>query len=272
MWECTIILEYAKKDPTRDPAWRWHFANRQSAKSADVVADGGDKWLAAAISLVRGQKHRAGTERAKRSRNIAKAHEIYQNNNEIHWELEARILAGERYAAIAEKLNIRLGVIKAYQNVFFDVKPRLKHGDYIHNVVIGTHRPWEPTRVRDLWCYFAFTGGFNLLDYIISDYRAVGKPDYSHLIDGTPRDPQRSTTGKKFDRSLRMMFFPVNEKTLVALIHMRIELMAAEKRFVNPLSENGFGQSVDLLLDEVYQEIRNDSQVAGKGAAGVGVA
>jgi hypothetical protein len=192
-------------------------------------------------------------ERTQTLLDVSEACEIYQSDSPARWELEARILAGEQYAAIAEKLDTRIAIVKAFQNVFFNVKAKLKCRDYIHNVVIGTFLPWDPTRVRDLWCYFAFSAGPEMVDFLVSDFRSSPKADYGHLTDGSEPDQNRSPPGRKFDRCLKMMFLPVNEKTILPLIELRIEVMAAEKRHINPFTENSIADNVDRMLAETLK-------------------
>jgi hypothetical protein len=249
----TQLLSYSTLHPCRSPSWRWGYVQRLVALDRHPLTDLEDGWIQTAYDFLGYEATQQAGQPTHTLLDVSEAHEIYQCNAPARWELEARILAGERYVAIAEKLDIRIGVVKAYQNVFFHVKPKLKFRDYIHNVVIGTFRLWDPARVRDLWCYFGFSAGPEMVDFLVSDFRNSQKPDYGHLTDGSEPDPNRSTLGRKFDRCLKMMFIPVNQKTILPLIELRIELMAAEKLYINPFAENAFAGNVDRMLAETLK-------------------
>jgi hypothetical protein len=52
--------------------------------------------------------------------------------------VQARLLAGEAFASIGRKMNVRGDVIQRYAEYFFDVTSRLKCADFIWSEVLGT--------------------------------------------------------------------------------------------------------------------------------------
>jgi hypothetical protein len=111
-----------------------------------------------------------------------------------------------------------------------------------------------------------------MVDFLVSDFRNSQKPDYGHLTDGSEPDPHRSTLGRKFDRCLKMMFIPVNQKTILPLIELRIEVMAAEKRYINPFTENSIAGNVDRMLAETLKVGRSTKTASGSRKKARGVA
>ncbi len=265
-------LTYFRQHPCRSPSWRWEYARRLVALDRPPLKNLEDGWIQAACEFFGYETTEQEGQCTQTLQDVSEAYEIFQSNAPARWELEARILAGERYAAIAEKLDIRIGVVKSYQNLFFHVKPKIQCRDYIHNVVIGTFRPWDPIRVRDLWCYFGFSAGPEMVDFLVSDFRNSQQHDYGHLIDGSEPDSNRSTLSRKFDRCLKMMFIPINQKTILPLIELRIELMAAEKRHINPFKENGIAGNVDRMLAETLKLGKSAKTASGSRKKARGVA
>ncbi|MEK6253236.1 MAG: hypothetical protein N2B05_00930, partial [Gemmatimonadales bacterium] len=82
--------------------------------------------------------------------------------------IEARILAGQTGAEIAELTGVPEDAIRLFEKLFFDVRDRLGARDFILNEVIpsGGQSGSDAQRFRD-WKYFGYVGGPELLESVM---------------------------------------------------------------------------------------------------------
>ena len=67
------------------------------------------------------------------------AHQIYENSEkepEVYLIIQARLLAGQNFEAIANNLHTKPAVIEWYSKIFFDVRDRLDNKDWITKHVL----------------------------------------------------------------------------------------------------------------------------------------
>jgi len=177
------------------------------------------------------------------------AHKLSKTDSPLRWELEARILAREDAAAVADKTGIAMGTVLAYAAVHFHVWPKINARHYVHRIVIGSWKPWTPDRVRDLWCHFGYTGGPFVLDAIIQHYLEAGEADYGYLLE--PLGPQRvqSEPERSINCLLRLMLLEKTDKNVKALAEMTSIIAATEKELAVPLAEEAFDSSFEQAID-----------------------
>jgi hypothetical protein len=107
---------------------------------------------------------------AGRMPSVYHAFSIYRDPGRIiRPALEARLLADESPDAIADKQATAPSVVQAYECLFYDVRNRLRHRDYIVNKVIGPRlhcgeAGWDHEVV---WKFFGFVGGPLVLDVVM---------------------------------------------------------------------------------------------------------
>jgi len=90
---------------------------------------------------------------------------IFESDGPLRWELEARVLAAESHAVIAERIRQPVGVVEAYTRLFFDLASRLRCDAFIHTHVIHSYQQgWD---LKTFWKYYAFTCGPHMIDLLV---------------------------------------------------------------------------------------------------------
>ena len=249
------LLNYARWHPSRPVDWRWRRAVRLVRDDRLPVAGADDDWTIDAFRYASARRCRTGIYRfSRRMIDLHEAHKLSKLDSPLCWELEARILAREDIAVVADKTGIAADTIRAFAATFFCVWPRVDARDYIHGV-IGSWGTWEPHRVRDLWCHFGYTGGPFVLDAIIQHHRRSGRLDYTYLME--PMGPQRgqSEPERSINCLLRLMLLEKTDKTVKALAEMTSIIAVTEKELAVPLAEeafdNTFEQAISTSLEAV---------------------
>ena len=244
------LLHYQRWHPLRPVDWRWRRAKRLVRDDRWPVAGADDPWTIAAYQYATARRCRTGIYRFSRGMiDLHEAHRLAKLDSPLCWELEARILAQEDIAVVADKTGIAADTIRAFAAVHFHVWPRVDARDYIHAVVIDSWKPWTPDRVRDLWCHFGYTGGPAVLDEIIEHYHHSGQADYEYLM--VPMGPQRgqSEPERSINSLLRLMLLERTGKNVKALAEMKAVIAATEKELAVPLAEEAFDRSFEQAID-----------------------
>ena len=170
-------FRYFTSSPRREPHWRWEVSNNFLRYSQDVriVAD---PWLLTAWNVRRTPSSPPGT----RGFYARAARDIWLDNSQIRWELEARILLNQSRQEIADVMVLPAKVILAYERLFFDVRERLAAKDYIVGYVLKRQEPLTPQHVGRIWAFFAYFGGVFVLEDLVAHYRELQLTDYSYLL------------------------------------------------------------------------------------------
>lgn len=206
-----------------------------------------DRWLRMAFQAISSRRAFAAEFPAE-SIGFATARRVYRENGRQRWELDARILAHEPFGRIAEQMGLEESAVRVYERVFFHVRPKLTCRDYILRVAVGWKEPWQPRRVRALWCYFAFLGGPDVLDVLLEDFQARGLADYSHILNWAGDTPPPTTVSAALDRCLRAMCLKATPANFVYLQALQIELMKAPRPWQDPLQDKVLQPLIDEAL------------------------
>jgi hypothetical protein len=91
------------------------------------------------------------------------------------WELEAWLLTEEPPAAIAGRLGLSVGSVRAYEALFYNVRDRRDADGFLRHVAIGAIpiRGLPPRRIDLLWKLAAFHGGARVLDALVAPVREL---------------------------------------------------------------------------------------------------
>jgi len=158
----------------RPPSWRWeqvkhdlHRAPKAPKKRTGRALDPDDVLLA----QVHDYLLKKGVEKFE-SRRLARLFpELYEadcireeQEATTRWMLEALVLADVPVPEIAEYLATTEDVVRMYENVFFDVRSRLKSRGFINGVLIGQAN-MHPTKEDPdkYWKMLAMAGGAPML-------------------------------------------------------------------------------------------------------------
>ena len=129
-----------------------------------------------------------------------------RHDEDIRKFVEARLLAGQSDEEIADKLCTVPEAIDAYEKLFFNVRDRLEHHDWIVRQIItpaaSRFSSEEPLRNHELTLkFFGYFAGSVVLDAIISGWGGFDKPQ------------QVTAIGNMFDKQ---MLFSIRQKSAAA--------------------------------------------------------
>jgi hypothetical protein len=163
----------------RLPDWRWQRAKllAQHRVLASPTDDKGT--LRAARFLVARQSCGNDKERdqvAQAHRDVYAAWKFAENSEWKRLETQARLLAKEPSAAIAGRIGLEVEVIERFEELFFNIKDRLRAKDWIVERVIGKSllTGFTPHDIGEIWMTFGYFGGPLALDMIIAACRHYG--------------------------------------------------------------------------------------------------
>jgi hypothetical protein len=127
-------------DPFRDPAWRYRRAaylvehGRSPLPQDDALTSDAWRFLR---ELADCEDEVSRGLLAQRFSGIAEAHQFFLGAPPLRRaELEARLLANQADEIIAEKLDLSVGSVRMYHDLYYSVRASLEASDYISNVVL----------------------------------------------------------------------------------------------------------------------------------------
>lgn len=119
---------------------------------------------------------------------VKMAFQIYEHRR-TRLEVEARLLAREPIDSVARKLSLRSQAVAMFQSLFFDVSGRLDAPGWVMNCLVRWHDPVpsDPLeREGQIWKYFGYRGGPDVLDDLIYGFVSETKPrgpdDFNNFI------------------------------------------------------------------------------------------
>jgi hypothetical protein len=171
--------ELSPRNPFRPLHWRWERAG-EAIKERSLSRNNDGVWVRRAYRFRRhlqtSQGEAALAILADEMPDLYWAHQLYvkktsagdtaSQEGHLTGEIEARLLADQSHAAIADRFGIEAGTITAYEAIFFNVSDRLKHKSYIvHNAIGGrVHHGAQERDVVVLWKLFGYFYGPAMLD------------------------------------------------------------------------------------------------------------
>jgi hypothetical protein len=230
-------------DPQRAPHWRWLRAVQidGGGKRAGRKRDGaeGFTWIRRAVQLKRHYERAGNNPDAlyalhARDRELFWAHSMWlEDKTPTRWSIEARVLAGETDEQIADRLGTDPGVVNAYVNVFFDVRGKLKHTDYVVNVIMAeaVTRGLQERQYDLLWKLMGYHGGTIALDAVMNKFAPVGRPEQPEQVSGFFQD--FAISAMKYKSALATVTVPVNTHTQMPLIEAFAKFVEIERTTEN---------------------------------------
>jgi hypothetical protein len=253
------MLKSCKDHSKRFPHWRWARACEIDAGGQKTTRqlDGpeGFTWIRRALRTKRHIERAAGRQDALyaamlRDREMFWAHAIWaEDKNQTRWALEARVLAGESDEEIAEKLGSEPGIVNAFINVFFDVRPKLRHLDYVQTVIMGeaVTRGVQERHYDLLWKMMGLQGGPHVLDAVISRGPAVAKPTSADEVGTFLQDFAISTM--KYKAALASVTIPINTHTQLPLIEAFVKYVEIERNSDNAMkAQTSIVDNIGMML------------------------
>lgn len=227
----------------RAPHWRWLRAMEIDGGGfkATRALDGPDgfRWIRRALRFKR-RLDGAGNQTAAlynvvlADRAMFWAHAIWADEKSpVRWAIEARVLADESDDQIAEKIGARADVINAYVNTFFDVREKMRHMDYVVNVVMAeaVTRGLQERHYDLLWKMLGYNGGEHVLDAVINRVTKMPKPENPEQVSGFFQDFAINTM--KYKAALSALTVSVNTHTQLPLIDSFVKYVEIERTTEN---------------------------------------
>jgi len=237
------MLNDFRDSPQRAPHWRWLRALQidKGGPRASRTLDGaeGFTWIRRAVKLKRhfdlaNSRPAALYALLQRDRDLFWAHSIWiEDKAPTRWAIEARILAGETDESIAAKLGIEPSVVAAFAHVFFDIREKMAHTDYILNVVLAdaVTRGLSERQYDLLWKLMGYHGGEHTLSAIIGKFTPTAKPEAPDAVAGFFQDFAVNTM--KYKAALAALTVQVNSHTQLPLIDSFVKYVEIERTTAN---------------------------------------
>lgn len=253
------MLNALRDNPLRAPNWRWLRAVQVDGggPKPSQKRDGADgfNWIRRAIRLKRrnalnANRPHAVYELAQLDPDLFWAHSMWANEKApTRWAVEARILAGESDEEIAKKIGCSPGVIGAYESVFFNVREKLEHREYVVNVVMAdaVARGLSERQYDLLWKMFGFQGGSLVLDAMISKFTMIRRPEKSEDVSAFFQESAINSMRHK--AAVAALTVPINSHTQLLLLDAYVKYVEIERTTENTTKANtNIVQNIGAML------------------------
>lgn len=233
------MLNSFRDSPLRAPNWCWLRALQIDAggmrASKKVDGASGFQWVRRAVTLKR--RHEQFTNNpammfslSQADRALFWAHNIWTEDKvPTKWAVEAHILAGESDEEIAQKLGTDPAIVAAYEAVFFNVRDRLNHREYVLNVIIkdSVIRGLNERQYDLLWKLFGYQAGPLVLDAVIGRFTSPYKPQKEEEVAGFFNDAAIGIIKQK--ATIAALSVPVNSHTQTLLLDAFVKYVEIER-------------------------------------------
>jgi len=197
------MMELIWGHPWRSPDAWWQRAigiigHEHLPASARIDTYPGRRWIRRAEKYLQAictaNTRRAWQEVALRYPAIYQAHQLYEEAQpkyrNMRRAIEARILARQTDAEIAALQGCSSNTVEAYEALFFNVRKRLKHSDYVNNCLLNPLLLSEATASDrgTHWKVVGYSCGPLMLDAFMAELpksaRAMRSKDVPQCLDG----------------------------------------------------------------------------------------
>jgi len=164
------FLQLQVDSPFRVLDWRWQQAQQIVAANRRRPRFSVDPQTVWTMDYQRalGQcpDERARVHAASKWPSLAAARELAEVNSPLRWEVEARLLAEQSDAEIAQACALACETVHSYEAIFFHVRDRLTASDWIAGQIgLG---PIFAHDLRRIWQHFGYRSGVLVLETIIA--------------------------------------------------------------------------------------------------------
>lgn len=170
----------------------------------------------------------------------------------FRFEIEARVMADEPIAAIARKTGIAPAIITAYEDCFFEVRPRLDAQSYIQQ---GVLQPAAMAGIKNreydlLWKLYGYWGGPVVLDTLIYGQTPSTKPDSPAGVAAFWQDDIADQVRQKAAVAMRKM--AVDSQTSQDILTVYQKMVALERTAGEGKGANeGMLANINAMLGEL---------------------
>ena len=228
-------LEFRETNPRRPVDWRWQRAcylvetNTSLSKHRDDSSIKLAKTFKTAVGNASDENQYISI--MDRWPALYEAWNIYQSEDdaEIRYELEARLLSRQTGAEIASKIAVTPETTALYESLFFHITDRLDVPGYITNVVMGNaiHRGLAQRHYDLLWKMFGYWGGPLVLDHLIYQFNKPIVPTTKEGVSTFWDDDVKQHLMLKSSLATRMA--PINWQTSIEIVNLYMKLVEVER-------------------------------------------
>jgi len=190
-------LSWRREAPFRPVDWRWKLAQRALVEKMPRRAELLDSWVHRIKKHLRSRHEVTKSRVSKRTSYDPILAEVsalrFAADPLIGGELEALILTGEPRPVVAEISGLDEPVVEAFEQCFFDVRPKLEAWSYIIHIVIGPGI-YEGFRLDDLppiWKTIAYFRGRYSLAVVLQAFPGSRVRPWPHWYEATPVERAR---------------------------------------------------------------------------------
>lgn len=262
------MLQYAKSNPFRPADWRWqrtigvlnHTQPNPTRRRDDA---GGFKWIRSALRFkiaydACGDNDLRKFELADSDPALFWAHWMWQqDNHSIKSAVEAYILARQTDFEIGYNCGIPPQVVEAYEEVFFNVREKLNHREYILHCVLGPsiQKGLTESSYDLLWKMYGYFCGPHLLAGLISKFPVPIWCQTPDAVSAAIQDDAISTL--KLKAAIATKTVPVNGHTQLALMEQFTKFVEVER------STETSGRAQDQVMEHISVMMSNLPFFAG---------
>jgi hypothetical protein len=180
------ILDLDREAPLRPPSWRWERAKveRTDGRLARLLNKSDDDWVRRAREFLAARSRCHSPYDflvlAQKYPRLIHADRLERESLlRTKWEMQARLLAGESYERIAERVKVHPETIAWYAALFFDVADRLANKGWVAHVVLGESLQCglHEREYDMLWKIYGYIGGPVVLDAMVDRTFCAARPD-----------------------------------------------------------------------------------------------
>lgn len=269
-----MSLTTLASNPFRVPDWRWQRATtlvdrpgRCQPASRRLDGPDGYKWINHGVRFLREYKRGAAEDDlsglASRRPSLFWAYQIWLSDNPTKTFIEAHLLARSEDHYIAFRANTTPETIRAYEAMFFNVRPKLHHQSYILNCVIGpeVHTNVSEREYRLLWKLYGYFLGPHIVDALEAKFINPIWCSSPADLNAAVMDDAISTL--KFKAAIAAKSLQVNQYTQLAILETFTKFIEIER------NTDSAGKAQDQILTHISAMMTTlPFAVGGRDSAG----
>jgi hypothetical protein len=241
-------------NPFRTPDFRWGRARFLCEHHQRLSRKWDDAWIRRARDFQRELARHAGDldhpQLARMDPAVLGAHRIrFWGDERFRWQLEARTVGAQPAAEIAERMNLPLDVVEAYEHLFYYVRDRLDDIDWVAAFVFGPrlYTGFSEDDVELIWKLYSYNYGHYFLELMLATVYGVPSGVVIDDVDAA------ADFARSFRRAVALKAIPVTEQTAPLFIELCEQAQAISREIestrVAPVHGPFRTDSIELGLD-----------------------
>jgi len=250
-----MLVHVSRDNPYRPVDWRWQRAlgvidGSQSRPGRRSDGHQGYSWIKRIVNFKNAWENCSDDNAFRRLANqtpdIFWAHYAWRNEDQqMRWDIEAQILARCTDHEIGFACGVAPEVVKAYENIFFNVRDKLLHKRYVTHCILGPslQRGLSEREYDVLWKVFAYFYGPHVLEALVTKMINPVWCTTPDTVNSTFQDDAVSTM--KFKAAMAAKTIPVNSGTQVELLNVFTKFVEVER------TTDSIGKAQNQILDHI---------------------